>query len=195
MITERDREIINFIYDIGFATIDQVARMYYKECKNSYDLARKRLKKIYEHGEYLKCIKFKETNQILYTSKGVKGLKVSKHNILLIDYLSKLVELGVVMEKIEIEKEFNGVIPDGIISFVFDGYRYYQIIEIQLRHDRVDINRLERVLPLILNYTNGVVPSLCIVQDTNLDYTKDNLTHFKIHQLSTDLKNLAKVLG
>lgn len=195
MITSRDREIINFIDVVGFATIEQIGRIFYQGTKNQYDLARKRLKKIYEQGDYLRFSKCKETNQVIYSIKDGKSLKATKHNILMLDYLSKLMELGAKMEKIEIVKEFGGVIPDAVIQFVWDGYRYYQILEVQLRHDRVDINRLERALPIILEETGGVVPSVVIVQDTNLDYSKDNLTHFKTIQISSDLKNLAKVFG
>ena len=46
MITDRDREIINFIDKIGFSTINHIADLFFNDNSFSYDLARRRLKKI-----------------------------------------------------------------------------------------------------------------------------------------------------
>lgn len=194
MITERDREIINFIYDIGFITIEQAGKLFFSESKVSYDLARRRLKKIATSSDYIKRFSNTETKQIIYIPKDSKLKKLSKHNILLIDYLAELKGVGVDLEKIEIEKNFNGVIPDALISFTFGGYRYYQLLEVQLRHDYVDINRFNKVLTDILSVTNNVLPSIVVIQNTNKDYSKDNKTDMKVIRLNTALDDVVKVL-
>lgn len=194
MITDRDREIINFIYSIGFITIEQCGKIFYSNSKVSYDLARRRLKKIAEGGDYIKRFTNNETRQVIYTPKDSKLKKLSKHDILVIDYLAELKSLGADIEKIEIEKDLGGVIPDALISFVFNGYRYYQLLEVQLRHDYVDINRFNKVETDILLATNNVLPSIIIIQNTNKDYSKDNKTDMDIVQLRTSLDDVAKVL-
>ncbi len=194
MITDRDREIINFIHDIGFITIEQAGKLFFNESKVSYDLARRRLKKIAEGSDYIKRFTNNETRQVIYITKESKLKKLSKHDILVIDYLAELKSLGADIEKIEVEKDFGGIIPDALISFTFNGYRYYQLLEVQLRHDYVDINRFNKVEDVILLVTNNVLPSIVIIQNTNKDYSKDNKTGMDIVQLRTSLDDVAKVL-
>ena len=102
--------------------------------------------------------------------------------------------LGADIERIEVEKDFGGVIPDALISFTFNGYRYYQLLEVELRHDYVDINRFILIIDKILKETNNVLPSIVIIQNTNKDYSKDSRTDMAIMQLKTSLEDVAKVL-
>ena len=194
MITDRDREIINFIYDIGFITIEQAGKIFYSDSKVSYDLARRRLKKIATSSDYIKRFTNGETRQVIYVPKESKLKKLSKHDILVIDYLAELKSLGADIERIEVEKDFGGVIPDAMISFIFGGYRYYQLLEVELRHGYVDVNRFILIIDKILRETNNVLPSIIIIQNTNKDYSKDNKTDMNIVQLKTSLEDVAKVL-
>lgn len=194
MITDRDREIINFIYDIGFITIEQAGKIFYSDSKVSYDLARRRLKKIATSVDYIKRFTNGETRQVIYVPKESRLKKLSKHDILVIDYLAELKSLGANIERIEVEKDFGGVIPDALISFTFGGYRYYQLLEVELRHDYVDINRFTLIIDKILRETNNVLPSIIIIQNTNKDYSKDNKIDMNIVQLKTSLEDVAKVL-
>lgn len=194
MITDRDREIINFIYDIGFITIEQAGKIFFTDSKVSYDLARNRLKKLVKQGLYLKSIRNTETKQLLYAPKESRLKRVSKHDLLVLDYLAELKVLGCEIEVIEIEKDYGGIIPDAYIKFIFNGYRYHQLLEIELRHDYVDINRFNTVKDKILEETNNVLPTIVIIQDTNKDYSVDNKTDMGIVQVKTHLSDVAKVL-
>lgn len=194
MITERDREIINFIYDIGFVTIEQAGKLFFTDSKVSYDLARNRLKKLVRQDLYIKAIRNTETKQLLYVPKESKLKRVSKHDLLVLDYLAELKCLGCEIETVELEKDFGGVIPDCYIKFVFNGYRYHQLLEIQLRHDYVDINRFNKVKDKILEETNNVLPNIIVIQNTNKDYNLDNKTGFDVVQVRVDFGEIAKVL-
>ena len=194
MITDRDRDIINFIYDIGFITIDQAGKLFFTDSKVPYDLARNRLKKLVKQDLYIKAIRNTETKQLLYVPKESKLKRVSKHDLLVLDYLAELKCLGCEVEAVEVEKDFGGIIPDAYIRFVFNGYRYHQLLEIELRHDYVDINRFNKVKDKILQETNNILPTIVIVQDTNKDYSTDNKTDMEVVQLRTNLNDIAKVL-
>lgn len=194
MITDRDREIINFIYDFGFITIEQAGKIFFNQSNTAYDLARRRLKKIAAQGDYIKSKLNSETRQLIYIPKESSIKNVSKHDLLVIDYLAELHQLGAVLENVYIEKEFNGVVPDALIIFKLGGYRFYQLLEVQLRHDIVNINRFNKVMDEILKYTNNVVPRLVIIQNTNKDYETDNNTDMQIDVIKTDLKGVSKVL-
>ena len=194
MITDRDRDIINFIYDIGFLTIEQAGKLFFTDSKVPYDLARNRLKKLVKQELYIKAIRNTETKQLLYVPKESKLKRVSKHDLLVLDYLAELKVLGCEVEAVEVEKDFGGIIPDAYIRFVFNGYRYHQLLEIELRHDYVDINRFNKVKDKILQETNNILPTIVIVQDTNKDYSIDNKTDMEVVQLRTNLNDIAKVL-
>ena len=117
MITKRDRDIINFIYDFGFITIEQCSKIFYKDCSSAYDLARRRLKKISENGNYIKPKLNTETKQTLYVPKDSTLKGITLHNRLILDYLAELHYIGAVIENVYIEKEYNGVIPDAVLIF------------------------------------------------------------------------------
>ena len=194
MITDRDRDIINFIYDIGFLTIEQAGKLFFTDSKVPYDLARNRLKKLVKQDLYIKAIRNTETKQLLYVPKESKLKRVSKHDLLVLDYLAELKCLGCEVETVEVEKDFGGIIPDAYVRFVFNGYRYHQLLEIELRHDYVDINRFNKVKDKIIQETNNILPTIVIVQDTNKDYSADNKTDMEVVQLRTNLNDVAKVL-
>lgn len=194
MITKRDREIINFIYDFGFITIDQCAKTFYKGCVSAYDLARRRLKKLSETSNYIKPKTNSDTKQLIYIPKESQLKGVSLHDMLIMDYLAELNFIGADIEKCYIEREFDGIIPDAFIIFKFGGYRFYQILEVQIRHDVVNISRLEKIIPEVIKETNGYIPKVVIIQDTNKDYNVDNQTEFEIVQLKTDLEGVPKVV-
>ena len=194
MITDRDRDIINFIYDIGFITIEQTGKLFFTDSKVPYDLARNRLKKLVKQDLYIKAIRNTETKQLLYVPKESKLKRVSKHDLLVLDYLAELKCLGCEVETVEVEKDFGGIIPDAYVRFVFNGYRYHQLLEIELRHDYVDINRFNKVKDKIIQETNNILPTIVIVQDTNKDYSTDNKTDMEVVQLKTNLNDVAKVL-
>ena len=194
MITDRDRDIINFIYDIGFITIEQTGKLFFTDSKVPYDLARNRLKKLVKQDLYIKAIRNTETKQLLYVPKESKLKRVSKHDLLVLDYLAELKCLGCEVETVEVEKDFGGIIPDAYVRFVFNGYRYHQLLEIELRHDYVDINRFNKVKDKIIQETNNILPTIVIIQDTNKDYSVDNKTDMETVQLRTNLNDIAKVL-
>ena len=194
MITDRDRDIINFIYDIGFITIEQTGKLFFTDSKVPYDLARNRLKKLVKQDLYIKAIRNTETKQLLYVPKESKLKRVSKHDLLVLDYLAELKCLGCEVETVEVEKDFGGIIPDAYVRFVFNCYRYHQLLEIELRHDYVDINRFNKVKDKIIQETNNILPTIVIVQDTNKDYSADNKTDMEVVQLRTNLNDVAKVL-
>lgn len=195
MITDRDIKIINFIYDFKFITISQCGDIFFPNNKSKYDGARHRLKKIEKTKRYIKHIFNEETKEKIYIPIGSKEKKIKMHRIKLIDYIAALSSIGAKIKTIEIEPNFNNIKPDAYITFVFDKKLFHQLIEIELRHDYVDINRFKPVLGYILQKTNNVRPTIVIIQDTNKDYNTDNFTGLQVIQLNTKLREIAKVIN
>lgn len=196
LITDRDKEIIDFIYDIGFSSIKTISDMFFNDCRYGYDLARKRLKKIYDVGGYIKKFNNSETCEIIYVPENSKLKKVSMHNMKILDYICKIRCLGCNIKEVEFEPVFDNIKPDAILKFEFNGYEYFQILEVQLRHDFVNLKRYESndVINAIVSKTSGILPKLIIVQNTGRDYSKENNTQFDIAQLDIKMNDIAKVL-
>lgn len=194
MITDRDREIINFIDEIGFATINHIADLFFN-CNNfAYDLARRRLKKIKENGNYLRSVYCSEINKLIYTPYDSKKTNIKIHDIKLIDYLIKLKKLGCDVKEFELFPKFNNIVPDMYLKFVFDGYEYYQLVEIQLRRDNVNLDRfmIEDNIKSILTRCNNTLPTIVIVQDSRYIYEN---SYYDIIKLNTNLNDIGKVFN
>ena len=196
MLTPRDREIINFIDKIGYATIGNIADMYFGQNKFSYDLARKRLKKIKEMGDYIKSFQNQETKETIYVPYNSNKKKVSIHDVMVLNYACKLKLLGCNIDNIELEPIFENVKPDALIQFKFNGYRFHQLIEMQIRHNLIDLDRYNKqgVMERIMSKTNETVPKLIIIQDTKINYADNNNTCMDIVQMDTNMEDIAKVI-
>lgn len=195
MITSRDREIINLIYNLRFITIRQCGDIFFSNNKSRYDGARIRLKKIEETGDYIKHIFNPETKEKIYIPIDSREKKIKMHRIILVDYIAALTAMGAKIRTIEIEPNFNNIKPDAYITFIFDKKLYHQLVEIELRHDFVDINRFLSVLGCILQKTNMVRPAIIIIQNTNKNYNLNNSTGLQVIQLDTKLREIAKVIN
>lgn len=196
MLTPRDREIISFIDDIGWATIQNISDMFFSPNNFSYDLARKRLKKIKEMGEYIKCFINSETTETIYIPYNSTKKKVSIHDVMVLNYICKLKLLGCKIENTEIEPIFNNIKPDALVQFSFNNYRFYQLIEMQIRHNLIDLDRYNKqgVMNSILDRTNNTIPKLIIIQDTKINYADNNPTQLDIIQMDTSIEDIAKVI-
>lgn len=196
MITERDKDIINFIESMGFSSIKNIADMFFTNNRYRYDSARKRLKILSEKNGYIKCFQNSDTKELIYVPTESKLKRVSLHNIKVLDYLCNLKLLGCNVEHVELEPVFESIKPDAYICFEFNSYKYYQLLEVQMRHDYVDINRFNKqsVIDEIYKKTNNVLPRIVIIQDTQKDYNENNNTPFDVVQLYTSMEDVAKVL-
>jgi hypothetical protein len=196
MLTPRDREIISFIDSVGWATIQNISDLYFSNNKFSYDLSRKRLKKIKEMGEYIKSFQNQETNETVYVPYNSNKKKVSIHDIMVLNYACKLTTFGCKLDSIEMEPVFNGIKPDSMVIFTIDNTQYYQLIEMQIRHNLIDLDRYTKtgVMESILSKTDGYIPRLIIIQDTRIKYSDNNPTMMEIIQMDTSMWDIGKVL-
>lgn len=196
MLTPRDREIISFIDSVGWATINNISDLFFTNNKFSYDLARKRLKKIKEYGEYIKNFQNQETNETVYIPYNSNKKKVSIHDIMVLNYVCKLKLIGCNVEKIELEPTFNNIKPDALIQCTINGYRFPQLIEMQIRHSLINLDRYNNqgVMDSILDKTNNTIPQLIIIQDTKINYKDNNPTCMDIIQMDTSMYDIGKVL-
>lgn len=167
MITQRDRMIYNHISKYNFATIEQIQKLFFKDQKYGYDVARRRLNLLVKN-EYLKSTRNYATNQnIYYISNDYK--KVSLHSMLLMNYYAELVNSGAEIITFEKEKEFaeGKVRTDGFCIFIFNGFKYYQVIEVHASNNKLNMKKYEddMIKAELLGLCNNVLPNLILIDD------------------------------
>lgn len=195
ILSNRDREILLHIESFGFATIKQIADLFFSKQKYGYDMARKRLnlmvkdKKLYVYRDY-------DINLNIYTLNKSKKAKPS--DMLLLDFYCKMIFEGA--EILFFEKEYTGlsdgkIRPDAFTLVKFENWVLYLFIEIQTRHAKADIEKYE-VLYSSQEFQNkfetNIFPTVVVIEDVKhkSPYHSDN---FKVVQLDLDMKGFPKI--
>jgi hypothetical protein len=143
-VTEKDEKIYKFIEENGFATVKQIANVFYSDILYGSTLAKKRLDCLVQHG-YIKQTKSVNCSQHVFYALD-KNKRKTKHAIIVMDLYSRFLMMkNLEVLNFEREKCFanNKVIADGFLTVKFS------------------------------KITNVIIQSFLIeVQTSNNDYTK-----------------------
>lgn len=116
-VTEKDEKIYKFIEDNGFATVKQIANIFYSDILYGSTLAKKRLDCLTEHG-YIKQTKSINCSQHVFYVLD-KNRKKTRHSIIVMDLYSKFLMMNnLKVLSFERERCFANrkVIADGFIT-------------------------------------------------------------------------------
>lgn len=191
IITDRDRDILRHIEEFQFATISQIRDLFFSTQKYGYDIARKRLNLLRREGK-LHAIKDFQTNSNIFSLYPLK--KVSKHNIIIRDFYTKLISEGIDVNffKIEFTGFLDGKIrPDAFIKVTVNGWIFFLFLEVITSNNQRDISKYEKL------YHSGEFqeqfglsfPTVIFVDEV---IHSNNLKsdHFRVVQIEHDLKGL-----
>jgi hypothetical protein len=198
MLTDIDRKILAHVSKYGFITISQATAMYYPLQRFGYDQARRRLNSLV-NTDYLKVFRNYDTNQKVFHDKQVK--KVSLHSMLVMDYYAKLVNSGADILEFTKEKEWaSGEIrSDAFIKFKFDGYTFYQFLEVYVSDNDIykNIEKYEKLFVTrevqnIYNIDDEYYPTLIVIDD--VEHKKPlQLQRVKVVVLDFNLSDFSKI--
>jgi len=191
IITKRDKQIIKFVEIHGCITINQCAKMFFRDNKEAYDQARKRLRTIYK-GDHLKRYRKDIQSEVVYFID--KKLKI--HDIKLMDVFAELNAFDVVKMKkectIEIDKYTKYRVDAFISMMALERPLFF--IEIDYTH----FTSLKKIKELYYYYRikHGVYPTFIIVKLTQeepevMDLGEGN----KGFILPWNLKGLTDIIG
>lgn len=190
ILKDRDKEVMKFVQRHEGITIQQCAKIFYKNSKFPYDSARLRLKKLYNH-KYLKRYEFSKNGFWVYCIN--KSRRLSLHKIHLLNFYAEMVGQGCKILKFDTEIEFmNGKIrPDGVIMYEFNGEIFPLLIEIDLTNN-TSIKRYEELYKtgeLQKLYGDNIFPLICIV---GYDGDRKSNSFLNVSYLNFDLTDLNK---
>lgn len=168
-IKERDEEIIKFIKNYGSATIDIIAKIFYKNNEFGYAEARKRLKKLLS----VPIFNLKTTNTIInrklvyYIDKPL-----SAHGLYVLKFYAELINQGCTNVQFKREKQWmNGSLrSDAFIEFVFKDELRLICLEVDFTH-KCNLKKYEKLFESreiqeqYSEYTDGIdiFPQVVIV--------------------------------
>jgi hypothetical protein len=193
VLTERDRNIYNHIERYNFASIEQIQKIFFKEQKYSYDIARRRLNKLVSN-DYLKCSRNFITNQnVYYTDTQYK--RVSLHSMLLMNYYAELINCNAEIQEFEKEKEWlDGKIrSDGYCVYDFNGYRFYNLVEVNASNNKLNLEKYESLYSTgELQKAYGVFPTIVLIDDVS-HKKEPSLERIEVIHLDFKLNDFAKI--
>lgn len=142
MITKRDRELLKFIDEYGYITIEQAKVLFFndKNLGTGYEMARRRLSMLVDEKQ-IKVAKLQANNKNIYY--GLYDSKPSYHNVTVVDCLCKLVEIGAKIRRFDRNKSWldGDLISDAYCECEFGDYLYAFIFEVCYMHKTIPIRK------------------------------------------------------
>lgn len=195
MITERDRIVLKHIDEFGYITLKQAVLIAYNNIGYGYDYARRRMNKLRQQWK-LKCHRSLILNCNIYYFDDTKK-NPSLHRNLSMEYYCKLISCNANIEyfKREVvwaENTNYRCISDICCIFTLGNTRYYNLVEINVSHNKLNLHRFDHVLPYVKQgFNKNVVPTLVLIDDT-IHKTYDTNV-YDVRRINYDMSNLHEI--
>lgn len=194
MLTDRDKQVLRHIDEYGFITLQQIADLVYNNINTAYDYARRRMKKLMEYN-IVKMKKSKMLNINVYYTDNSKS-NPSPHRMFLMDYYCKLIKSGANIEEFDIEKEWikGKYRSDAICVFTLGNTRFYNMIEVNISHNKLKLERFEEPEVLeefIKEYNAPCLPRLILIDDT--EHPSLKLNNLELIRVNYDMSNMSNI--
>lgn len=181
ILTERDKNVLDFIGKFKIATTGTIQEIFYP----SLFVAQRRLKKMYDHQLLNRDRSYVSSQYMYYINKP----RQVRHSLILSNSYKELNKL-VDIKYFEREFTLNNVRSDGFVAYRYNNKNYIACIEVQISNLPLDVKKYER-----LYYSNKykelfpVFPLIIAITNKNIPETK-----LEIIQIKEDLSNLKEAL-
>ncbi|WP_122639874.1 replication-relaxation family protein [Romboutsia sp. Marseille-P6047] len=184
IITDRDKEIIQFLKDFKVATTTTISDLYFN---SSVRPCQRRLKYLSEHGYIRSYQENVITEKIHYVRKKPINLK---HALILSQFISKLKVNNINLLKYKVPYKLENIIADAFIAINVNGQNKIYFVEVENRK-KFDLDKYEK-----LYYSRKwkdvfpVFPDIIVVSNKHVS----KHTNFNIINIKLDLNNLEKLI-
>lgn len=189
---QRNNQILHSVEDFKSITIRQCADYIYPTAASRYKIAERKLNKLVK-AKRLKVDQTETKENIYYFDK-----KLSYHDLLINSFYIALHNTGATNIKLERQKTWlNGKLrSDALISYDFDKYTYYNILEICWSHKKVPIKEYEELFYSgeAHKICENTFPRIIIVDDVIHSDDRFKSDVLPIFQLDFTFNALAKIL-
>lgn len=180
VITDRDKQIIQFLKDFKVATTTTISDIYFN---SSIRPCQRRLKYLCEHG-YIKS--YQETiitEKIHYVRKKPINLK---HALILSDFIAKLKINNIEVLKCKVPYKLENVIADAFIAIRINSQNYIYFVEVE-NTKKFNLDKYEK-----LYYSRTwkeifpIFPGIIVITDKKVDINRK----FEIIEIKLNLSDI-----
>lgn len=197
MITERDRIILEYLREYKFITLEQLRKMFFKDTKQGYNIARRRMGVLIDLG-YIRSDKSKFNKKNIYRiNNNIEKVNMpSEIEIITMDVLAELKYLDFNVKEFIIQKNEKVNFGTGFAKIQYLNVTLNVIIDVQLINSKHNLE--------LFNYNEAV--NLCgtdfkheknlvlIVSDKKY-YDLYDINEFYVRQISTQLIGLKDIIS
>lgn len=180
ILTERDKEIIQFLKDFKCSTTKTISNIFFN---SSLRPTQRRLKYLSEHG-YIKSYQENViTEKIHYVKKKPTNIK---HALILSEFIGKLKLEDIEILKYKVPYKLENIIADAFIAIKKDNRNYIYFVEVE-NTKQFNLSKYEQ-----LYYNRSwkdifpVFPGIIVISDRKVN--KNDI--FNIIDIKLDLSNL-----
>lgn len=180
VITDRDKDIIQFLKDFKVATTTTIADIYFN---SSLRPCQRRLKYLAEHGHIKSYQENIITEKIHYVRKKPVNLK---HALILSEFIAKLKINNIEILKYKVPYKIDNVIADAFIAIRVNNQNYIYFVEVE-NTKKFDLDKYEK-----LYYSRSwksvfpILPEVIVITDKPVSDSKI----IKIRKIKLNLSNL-----
>lgn len=180
ILTDRDKEIIQFLKDFKVATTTTISEIYFN---SSVRPCQRRLKYLSEHG-YIKS--YQETvitEKIHYIRKKPVNLK---HALILSEFIAKLKLNNIEVIKYKVPYKLDNVIADAFIAIRVNNKNNIYFVEVE-NTKKFDLDKYEKLYySRMWKEIFPVFPNIIVITDKKVTINNK----FNIIEIKLDLSNL-----
>lgn len=194
MITERDKEIIEYFAKYKYATINQLEKIFFRDAQYSYNICRRRLREL-RFKEYIKVEKNVEINKNIYMLNRDFITMPGTETIIALDVYAKLKELDFNIVDFQINKSWgdSGIKSKAFFIFTVENRRYTFFLEVNNLKKELDLEKYVKLRESgeVQKYlSRDFFPKIMVLSDVDIEGYKD----LKMTKVNTNLSNIAHIL-
>lgn len=183
VITDRDKEIIQFLKDFKVASTNTISDLFFN---SSLRPCQRRLKYLYEHGYINSYQENVITEKIHYVKRKPTNLQ---HALILSEFMSKLKINNIEVIKYKVPYKFENIIADAFIAIRINNKNLIYFVEVE-NTKQFDLEKYEK-----LYYSRSwkdifpVFPGIIVITDKKVN--RNNI--FNIIKIGLDLSNFKNI--
>lgn len=182
MITERDREVIEFVTEFRAVYSRHVQRLFFYRHKQGQRQANRTLRKLWQAGE-LRRTKDQYTDRLIYYVGNRHQLR---HKLLITSVYVRLLDHD--LQEFRREYCIGAYQTDAFCRFRHSGREYLYFVEVQISHQPVDVEKYEKIAAARL-WPERVFPRVLLVSDRRQKIQSP----VRVVQIKTDFSNWEEV--
>ncbi|WP_270647487.1 hypothetical protein [Paeniclostridium hominis] len=180
VLTDRDKEIIQFLKDFKCATTTTISELYFN---SSIRPCQRRLKNLSEHGHIKSHQENVITERIHYVRKKPTNLK---HALILSDFIAKLKINNIDLLKYKVPYKLDNVIADAFIAIRKDNVNYIYFVEVE-NTKQFNLEKYEKLYySRTWKDTFPIFPDIIVISNRKIKKNKI----FNIIDIKLDLSDL-----